>query len=83
VDVIYGVGPAVSWDEKSPEQFTCKLELMNARAREGTIVLPPLPRVDEPAFDLDRSRYARYFEQAARGVPIRMTLLDPILDLVK
>lgn len=83
MDVTNWVGPAISWDERSPEQFIYNVLLMNARTTEGTIALSALPRPDEPAFDLDSSRYVRYFEQAARGVPIRMALLAPILGLVE
>ena len=83
VDVIYGVGPALSWDEKSPDEFIYNLEVMETKAKAGTIVLHPLPRVDELAFDLDGTRYARYFEEAHNGVPIRMALLALILGLVE
>jgi len=83
VDVIYGVGPALSWDEKSPDEFIYNLEVMETKAKAGAIVLHPLPRVDELAFDLDGTRYARYFEEAHNGVPIRMALLALILGLVE
>ena len=48
-------------------------------AKEGLIVLHPLPRVDELGFDLDSTKHAKYFEQAALGVPVRMALLKAIL----
>jgi aspartate carbamoyltransferase catalytic subunit len=82
VDVIYGVGPALNWDEKSPDEFIYNLALMQAKAKPGAIVLHPLPRVDELAFDLDGSRYARYFEEAHNGVPVRMALLGLILGVI-
>ncbi len=82
VDVTYGVGPALSWDEKSPEEFIYNLELMESKAKEGAIVLHPLPRVDDLAFDLDGTKYARYFEEAHNGVPVRMALLALVLGLV-
>lgn len=81
VDVTYGVGPALTWDEESPAEFIYNLELMETRAKEGAIVLHPLPRVDDLAFDLDGTKYARYFRQAHYGVPIRMALLALILGL--
>ena len=40
----------------------------------------PLPRVDEIAPDVDTTRHAKYFEQAHNGVPVRMALLDLLLD---
>jgi len=39
-------------------------------------VMHPLPRVDEIAHDIDDTDYARYFQQAHNGVPVRMALLD-------
>jgi aspartate carbamoyltransferase catalytic subunit len=83
VDVIYGVGPALSWSETSPAEFIYSRELLDAKAKDGAIILHPLPRVDELAFDLDGTKYARYFEEAANGVPIRMALLALILGLVE
>lgn len=83
VDVTYGVGPALTWEETSPDEFIYNLELMETRAKEGAIVLHPLPRVDDLSFDLDGTKYARYFEQAHNGVPVRMALLALILGLVE
>jgi aspartate carbamoyltransferase catalytic subunit len=48
-------------------------------AKEDLIVLHPLPRVDELGFDVDSTRHAKYFEQAALGVPVRMALLKLLL----
>jgi len=50
-----------------------------ARAKEDLVVMHPLPRVDEIAFDVDRTRHAYYFEQAKLGVWVRMALLKLIL----
>jgi len=48
-------------------------------AKDNLIILHPLPRVDEIDFSVDKTKYARYFEQAANGVPVRMALLKMIL----
>ena len=40
-----------------------------------TIVMHPLPRVDEISYDVDNTKYGKYFEQAFYGVPVRMALL--------
>jgi aspartate carbamoyltransferase catalytic subunit len=50
-----------------------------AAASEDLTVMHPLPRVDEIAPDVDDTDYARYFEQAHNGVPVRMALLDSML----
>jgi aspartate carbamoyltransferase catalytic subunit len=49
-------------------------------ARDDLTVKHPLPRVDEIAPDIDDTDHARYFEQAHNGVPVRMALLDLLLE---
>lgn len=44
-----------------------------------TIIMHPLPRVDEIDFNVDRLDNAMYFKQAFNGVPVRMALLDSII----
>lgn len=51
------------------------LNLMN---RQG-IVMHPLPRITELSTDIDEDPRARYFQQAANGLPVRMALLDWVL----
>ena len=48
-------------------------------AKDDLIVMHPLPRVNEIAPEVDNTRHAKYFEQAANGVPVRMALLNAIL----
>jgi len=50
-----------------------------------TIVLHPLPRVDEIATEFDSDPRAMYFQQAANGIPTRMAILVSLLcnDKVK
>jgi len=48
-------------------------------AKDELIILHPLPRVDEIDFRVDSLPYAKYFEQARLGVPVRMALLKLIL----
>jgi aspartate carbamoyltransferase catalytic subunit len=45
------------------------------------IVMHPLPRVDEIDPAVDETSHARYFEQSHNGVPVRMALLDSLLEL--
>ncbi|HET8564429.1 MAG TPA: aspartate carbamoyltransferase catalytic subunit [Candidatus Binatia bacterium] len=47
---------------------------------KDTVVMHPLPRVDELPRELDQDRRGIYFKQAAYGVPIRMALLRFIFD---
>jgi aspartate carbamoyltransferase catalytic subunit len=54
-------------------------EELLSRARPDTVVMHPLPRVDELAHDLDHDPRAAYFRQAAYGLPVRMALLAALL----
>jgi len=49
-------------------------------AKADLTVMHPLPRVDEIAADVDATDHASYFEQAHNGVPVRMALLDELLE---
>jgi aspartate carbamoyltransferase catalytic subunit len=49
------------------------------KAKKDLIVMHPLPRVDEIHPEIDAGPHARYFQQAANGVPVRMALLDRLL----
>jgi len=43
-------------------------------------ILHPLPRVDEIAPEVDQTDHAQYFEQTHNGVPVRMALLEELLE---
>ena len=53
--------------------------LLKGKAFKKTLVMHPLPRVDELAYEVDADPRSMYFEQAARGVPIRMALIALLL----
>jgi aspartate carbamoyltransferase catalytic subunit len=50
-------------------------------AKPDAIIMHPLPRVNELAYELDEDPRAAYFEQSANGVPIRMALIASLLGL--
>jgi len=52
-------------------------------AKEDMIILHPLPRVDEIAYEVDRTRHARYFKQVWNGIVVRMALLALILGAIE
>lgn len=52
-----------------------------ADGKKGIIVMHPLPRVGEIDAGVDDTPAAKYFEQAAYGVPVRMALLAEMLGL--
>jgi len=51
-----------------------------ALMRKYSIVMHPLPRVDEIAPEVDEDPRAAYFRQARNGLPVRMALLDRLLS---
>lgn len=50
-------------------------------AKKDMIVLHPLPRVNEIAYDIDDDSRARYFEQAKYGMYVRMALIAKLLGI--
>ncbi len=51
------------------------------QAKADLLILHPLPRVDELAYDLDSDPRATYFEQSQNGVPVRMALIASLLEI--
>jgi len=54
-------------------------KLLKDKEFERTLVMHPLPRVDELACELDADPRSMYFKQAAYGVPVRMALTALLL----
>ncbi len=54
-------------------------KLLKEKEFKKTLILHPLPRVDELAYELDADPRSMYFKQAAWGVPIRMALIALLL----
>jgi len=54
-------------------------KLLKAKGFERTLVMHPLPRVDELTHEMDADPRSMYFKQAAYGVPVRMALLALLL----
>lgn len=49
------------------------------KMKRNSLILHPLPRVDEIDLQVDRHPQAAYFQQAKNGVPVRMALLAQVL----
>lgn len=58
--------------------YRITLDLLNG-VRDNLMILHPLPRAGEIDSAVDRTPYARYFEQAKNGVPVRMALLHEVM----
>ena len=93
VDVIY-MEPVVqpdytkSRDERSgdvgmtPANYKVTKDLLR-KAKQDSIILHSLPRMDELPPDVDDTRHARYWIEAYNGVVVRMALLALILGAVE
>ncbi len=68
--------------EKAKGSYRIDLDLLN-QAKENLVIMHPLPKVDEIDLKVDETKFARYFKQAAYGVPVRMALLALLLGAVR
>ncbi|MCS6903297.1 MAG: aspartate carbamoyltransferase [Candidatus Bipolaricaulota bacterium] len=70
--------PDIEEYEKVKGAYVIDLQACEQLQRD-TILLHPLPRVDEITPDVDALPQAKYFEQTRNGVPVRMALLRLLL----
>lgn len=66
--------------EKLKSQFKVDLHLLS-RLKESSIIMHPLPRITEIDIAVDQDPRAKYFEQAANGVAMRMAILKFYLKI--
>jgi len=59
--------------------YVVGLDLLK-QMKDDSIILHPLPRIDEISNDIDNTKNAKYFEQAEYGKHIRAALLGLILN---
>ena len=69
--------------EKVAGVYIIDKESIVGKCKEDMIILHPLPRVDEIKIDLDETKHAKYFEQAANGVPTREAIFSIALGLIE
>ncbi|WP_297596018.1 aspartate carbamoyltransferase [uncultured Cetobacterium sp.] len=69
--------------EKVAGVYVIDKDSVVGKCKEDMIILHPLPRVDEIKIDLDETKHAKYFVQAANGVPTRESIFAIALDKVK
>ena len=63
----------------TPPAYQVTRRLLHEKAKQDSIVLHSLPRMDELTPDVDSTRHARYWAEAANGVSVRMALLALVL----
>lgn len=72
-----------SGDEgRTPANYRVTKELLR-KARQDSIVLHSLPRMDELPVEVDETRHARYWIEAFNGVVVRMALLALVLGAME
>jgi aspartate carbamoyltransferase catalytic subunit len=68
--------------EKVKGSYRINIEILK-NAKDDLIILHPLPRIDEIDMNVDYTKHAYYFKQAANGVPVRMALLSLLLGAIE
>ena len=71
---------ATAEEQESKKEYpVVDRKLLKGKEFERTLVMHPLPRVDELTHDVDADPRSMYFKQAAYGIPVRMALLALLL----
>ena len=61
-----------------------KIDLSTIKnVKESFIIMHPLPRLDEIAYEVDNTKHAKYFKQPYYGLLVRMALISLILGLIE
>ena len=71
--------PAAEQQELKKKYPVVDKELLKGKEFAKTLVMHPLPRVDELACEVDSDPRSMYFKQAAYGIPVRMALIAILL----
>ena len=66
-------------EDLGKEEFIINKNILD-QFSENTLVMHPLPRVDEISTDIDNDKRAKYFEQAHNGMWVRMALLLEVFE---
>ncbi|MBQ0113607.1 MAG: aspartate carbamoyltransferase [Bacteroidales bacterium] len=70
--------PDVLEYEKVKDSYILNAAMLKG-CKDNMKVLHPLPRVNEIAMDVDKTKYAYYFQQAKNGMFVRQALISSIL----
>jgi len=71
--------PTVEEQESKKGYPVVDKKLLKGKEFKKTLVMHPLPRVDELTHEVDADPRSMYFKQAAYGMPVRMALLALLL----
>ena len=65
--------------EKMQNAFKITSDLLE-QGKDDLIIMHALPRVDEIDYGVDQTKFAKYFEEAAFGVPVRMAIISLVVQ---
>jgi len=68
--------------EKVKNVYVIKKDMLN-HVKPNLAIMHPLPRVNEISTDVDNTKHAIYFQQAANGIPIRQAVMALALGIAK
>ncbi|MBI1730008.1 aspartate carbamoyltransferase [Candidatus Acetothermia bacterium] len=71
--------PDIEEYEKVKGAYVLRAKSVEEQLSAKSIILHPLPRVDEIHTEVDSLPQAKYFEQAEGGIPVRMAILKLLL----
>jgi aspartate carbamoyltransferase catalytic subunit len=80
-DIIYMAGFPPNDEVQNEQRIKYQMNLEKAKTlKSNSIILSPLPRIDEITKEIDNFQQARYFEQSKNGPNIRMAILLKIFE---
>jgi aspartate carbamoyltransferase catalytic subunit len=81
LDVIYMVGFPPNKEVSEETRLNYCLNLSNTKPiKSNALIMNPLPRIDEISKEVDSMIQAKYFEQSANGLFVRMAILKKLLE---
>lgn len=66
--------------ERVKDVYTLRYDMLES-TKPNLRILHPLPRVNEIAYDVDKSEKAYYFQQAQNGLYVRQAIISKVLGL--
>ncbi|MFA5246722.1 MAG: aspartate carbamoyltransferase [Candidatus Micrarchaeia archaeon] len=67
-------------DPEEAKRYSYVIDAEMVRSmKDDAIIMHPFPRVDEIATEVDQMPQAKYFQQEANGIPVRMAILESVL----
>lgn len=68
--------------DAAEESYRINRQLLE-KSRDDALIMHPMPRTGELAYEVDQDKRAAYFRQAGYGVPVRMALIALLLGAVE